>query len=50
MDKAKVWYGLLKEGGLENEDNVGMTAWCKDIIPVFEKLCALASVDIFLLA
>ena len=49
-DKAKVLYGLIQDGGLANEENVRVSASDKDLIPVFKKLCTLASIDIFLLA
>ena len=45
MDKAKVLYDLLQEGGLEAHKQISATD--KDMVPVFKKLCYFASVDIF---
>ena len=50
IDKAKILYGLMKNADLENDEDIKITAWDKDIIPVFDKLCKLATIDIFQLA
>lgn len=44
-DKAKVFYGLLQEGGISKHTFI--SASDKDFPPVFEKLCRLATVELF---
>lgn len=48
MDKAKAFYGTLQEGGLEAHEQI--SAGDKDFEPVFDKLSALVTSDIFDLA
>ena len=47
IEKAKIFYGLMKNEDLDDDENIKITAWDKDIIPIFEKLCTLATIDIF---
>ena len=44
-DKAEHLYNELQDGGLDAQANISATD--KDMIPVFEKLCGLASYDLF---
>ena len=48
MDKAKAFYGTLQEGGLEAHEFI--KAFNKDFEPVFDKLSALVTVNMFDLA
>ena len=45
IEKARVLYNLLQEGGFDVHKQISATD--KDIIPVFKKLCQLATVEIF---
>ena len=44
-DKAEHLYNELQEGGLAEHAEISATD--KDVNPVFEKLCGLASFDLF---
>lgn len=44
-DKAEVFYGLLQEGGITKHTFI--SASDKDFPPVFEKMCRLATVELF---
>jgi len=44
-DKAEVFYGLLQEGGLSKHTYIAASD--KDFKPVIEKLCRLATVELF---
>ena len=44
-DKAICLYGILQEGGLERHEFI--SAQDKDIEPIFEKMCAFATWDLF---
>ena len=48
LPKAKALYCLLQDGGFEQHTQISATD--KDIIPVFQKICKLVTVDIFTLA
>ena len=45
MEKAKGLYEVLQEGGFERHTHI--SAGDKDFKPVFEKLCAFSTYDIF---
>lgn len=47
-DKAIVFYGILQEGGVEKHTFI--SAQDKDLIPVFEKMCSLATWELFEIA
>ena len=40
-DKAKAFYGLVQEGGMERHEH--LSANDKDLAPVFEKICELSA-------
>ena len=48
MDKARALYCILQDGGLEGHQQI--SAGDKDFQPVFDKVCTLATADIFDLA
>ena len=48
VDKTNAFYCILQEGGFEKHEQI--SAGDKDFIPVFDKICAFATVDIFKLA
>ena len=45
MEKAKVFYGVLQEGGLEKHEFIA--AEDRDFPDIFKKLCMLATVHLF---
>ena len=47
-DKAKVFYGILQEGGLDAHQFISATD--KDLNPIFEKMCGLSSFELFTIA
>jgi len=48
IDKTRVFYCILQEGGFEKHENI--SAGDKDLIPVMEKMCNFVTNDIFKLA
>jgi len=44
-DKAEIFYGILQEGGITAHSFI--SASDKDIVPIFEKMCNLATVHLF---
>ena len=47
-DKARWFYGVLQEGGLDAHQFISATD--KDLNPIFEKMCGLASWELFTIA
>ena len=47
-DKAIAFYNILQDGGLEKHKFI--SAQDKDLVPIFEKMCALASWELFEIA
>ena len=45
IDKTRVLYGILQEGGFEKHEEI--SAADKDLIPAFNKLCSLVTIDLF---
>ena len=48
LEKAKALYCILQDGGLTAHEQISATD--KDLEPVFQKLCKLVTVDLFVLA
>ena len=44
-DKAVAFYAILQEGGMDRHQFI--SAQDKDLIPIFEKMCALATWELF---
>ena len=47
-DKAIAFYSILQDGGTEKHSFISATD--KDLVPIFEKICALASWELFEIA
>ena len=47
-DKAKWFYGVLQEGGLDAHQFISATD--KDLNPIFDKICGFASFELFTVA
>ena len=45
IDKTRAFFCILQEGGFEKHDQI--SAGDKDFIPVFDKVCAFATADVF---